>query len=656
MRKTNKQSTRLADDKKGVILITILFIVAVALIFITTSLMISISARQRVYTNAKSDQARLTVTSLAQSIWQAIYSQQLNDTELAGLANGNTLIRFNSSDIPGMNGYTDTDATAYFYTIAADLNGNPTKIGIECKCEIGGETQYYTLILKKNQGEGVPHPMFQMTVELGNPGMFNSFNVGVDAHRVERDNDDQPRRRQWEYRLPDGTFPDDNIMFLNGDATSNRDGSGFYGRVIITGHAYLRNAVFTDDVFFVGQNAVLDFEGTSSLNAPFDTYETNRGNAYFWGTNRPFATGQDQASHTMETFNNIYFDYRNIDATTSSVQLNTSSTGFNNADGYTIDGTPYLRGYNSTHPWSIGGNVYYEAGGGGAYLASAPSGWQSFGNNTDQVPNINRYLTVEDSMIDTVGEVTSPTGGYGTHSDHSDAIEITSATTSLTGGNFYYIGSSGLQLKKPITCDVSGGPITIYVLGNLSILNDSGTSAGFIINTPAGAENYVNFVLENNASVEVASRSTDNFSGFVDSRCFGGSTDYTYANIDQATIPRFFIFAGYTGGTAMTLGDNASNGGVVCTAFLGFFPSTTRGNNGSSLMLHNVNAGSGSHRGIVFYGRIACGSIPNSTDAGGNLNIPYCPSIQGQLNYRQEAYRDNTDYSVVADECGYFTA
>jgi len=650
MRKTNKQSTRLADDKKGVILITILFIVAVALIFITTSLLISISARQRVYTNAKSDQARLTVTSMAQSIWQAIYSQQLNDTELAGLANGNTLIRFNSSDIPGMNGYTDTDATAYFYTIAADASGNPTKIGIECKCEIGGETQYYTLILKKNQGEGVPHPMFQMTVELGNPGMFNSFNVGVDASRCSAADTD--RRHQWEYHLPDGTYPDDNIVFLNGDATSNRDGSGFYSRVIATGHCYLRNAVFTDDVFFVGQNSVLDFENTSSLNAPDNHYETRRGNAYFWGTNRPFATTEVNATTTMETFNNIYFDYRDIDATTSSVQLNTTSTGFTNDGGYTIDGRPYLRGYNNTHPWNIAGNVHYEAGGGGAYLSSAPSGWQSFSNGTDMVSNINTYLTVEDSMIDTVGEVTDPSGGYGTHSDHSDAIEITSATTNLTGGNFYYIGSSGLQLKKPITCDVSGGPITIYVLGNLTILNDSGTSAGFIINTPAGAENYVNFVLENSASISVSARNTSTFSGFVDSRCFGGSTSYTYANIDQTSIPRFFIFSGYTGGTAMTLGDSGTNGGVVCTAFLGFFPSTTRGNNGSSLMLHNVNAGTG----MVFYGRIACGSIPNSTDAGGNLNIPYCPSIQGQLNYRQEAYRDNTDYSVVADECGYFTA
>ena len=637
MRKTNKQSTRLADDKKGVILVTILFIVAVALIFITTSLMISISARQRIYSNAKSDQARLTVTSLSQSIWQAIYSQQLSDTELMGLAKGNTLISFTSADVPGMVSGTASEATAYFYAIESDDAGNPTKIGIECKCSIDGETQYYTLVVKKNASEGVPQPMFQMTVELGNPGMFNSFNVGVDAHRLNGTN----RDAQWEYRLPDGTTPEDNIIFLNGDATSNRDGSGFYSRVIAVGHCYLRNAVFTDDVFFVGQDAVLDFDGTSSLNAPATGAETNRANAYFWGTNRPFATTQNQATTTMQTFNNIYFDYRATDDPASSIHLNTTSTGFTNEGGYTIDGTPYLRGYNNTHPWSIGGNVYYEEGGSGAYLTPAPSSWARFGNGTDKVPNINQYLTVDESQTDTISEVVDI---YGTSADHSEAGEITSATTALTVG-YYYI--DGAAISQPVLCDVSGGDIVIYVKSSFDIKN----GGCFYVTSAAGTEHNLVFMLEGSSSINVYTNNASATTGFVDRRCFSNTT-YTYANLDQTQIPRIYVFATYTSSTAMTLGDSGTNGGVVCTAFLGFFPTTTRGSNGASLMLHNVNAGTG----MVFYGRISCGSIPNSTDAGGNLNIPYCPTIPGTINYRSEAYRDNTDFSVVTDECGYFTA
>ena len=638
MRKTNKQSTRLADDKKGVILVTILFIVAVALIFITTSLMISISARQRVYSNAKSDQARLTVTSLSQSIWQAIYSQQLSDQELMGLAKGNTLIRFTSADVPGMVAGSSAESTAYFYAIESDDAGNPTKIGIECKCDIDGEVQYYTLVLKKNSGEGIPQPMFQMCVELGNPGMLNSFNFGVDASQIDGSN----RARQQEYEA------DDNIIFLHGTGiSSDRDGSGFYTRVLATGHVYLRDAVFTDDVYFVGEDACFDFSSTSQTGSP--QVSTDRGDLYFWGSNLPFI-GAD-AGTTMSTFNNIYFDYRAIDNPSSSIQLNTDSTGFNAEGGHTYGnagGSYLLPSYNnSPHPWGIQGRVYYENGS-GTYLSSAASaggGWTQFASGSDKVPDINNYLTVDDSMVDTVGEVVD---SYGRSSDHTDAVEITTATNSLSAG-YYYI--NGAAITHRVNCDISGGNITIYVTGSFDI-KDGGN---FYINSGAGTENSVNFILEGGARISIHTSNASAATGFIDPRCFSGSEYTNVHTLNQTTTPRFFIFTTYTNSTtatAVTLGDTATNGGVVCTAFLGFFPSTSRGNDGCGLELNNVAAGTG----IVYYGRIAAGNMPNNTNAGGNLNVPYCPTIQGTIDYRNEAYRDNTDFSVVTDECGYFTA
>ncbi|MBQ7275064.1 MAG: hypothetical protein IJR15_06370 [Clostridiales bacterium] len=644
MRKTNKQSTRLADDKKGVILITILFIVAVALIFITTSLMISIAARQRVYSNAKSDQARLTVTSLAQSIWQAIYSQQLSDQELMGLAKGNTLVSFTSPDVPGMvaaaPGTTSTtQTTAYFYSMANDDAGNPTKIGIECKCSIDGETQYYTLVLKRNSGEGVPQPMFQMCVELGNPGMLNSFNFGVDASQIVFSNE-KGWMKQQEYEAPD------NIIFLRGTGvTSNRDGSGFYCRVLATGHIYLRDAVFTDDVYFVGEDAIFDFEGTSQTGTPLNT--TDRGDIYFWGSNTPFI-GND-AGTTMSTFRNVYFDYRALDAAGVSNRLNIDSTGFNNEGGTTYgnaSNTPFLPGYNSEHPWGIAGSVSYETGT-GTYLASAPSNWTHFNSGTDKVPDISSYLTVSDSVVDTTGEVVDT---YGKSSDHPTAGEITTSTSSLTAG-YYYI--DGAAITHAVNCDVTGGDIIIYVKGSFTISN----GGRFIISSADTAEHNVVFVLEGSSSISVNTSDKTAVTGFVDPRCFNGTDYLDVHKLNQTTTPRIYIFAAYTGGTALTLGDTATNGGVVCTAYLGFFPSTTRGSDGASLALHNVAAGTDSGgSGIIYYGRIAAGSLPNSTDAGGHLNVPYCPSIPGQIDYRNEAYRDNTDFSVVTEECGYFTA
>ena len=642
MRKLSKKRFGLLIDKSGVILVTVIFIVGMALIFITTALMISIATRQRVYTNAKSDQARLTVTSLSQAIWQSIYSQQINDNMLCALAKAGTVVSYNCNDVPGLVSGTG-EATAYFYAIESDAAGNPTKIGIECKCNIDGEVQYYTLVLTKNAGEGAPQPMFPMCVELGNPGMLNSFCFGVDASQIVFSND-KGWMKQQEYNAPAG----DNIIFLRGDGTtSDRDGSGFYCKVLATGHIYLRNAVFTDDVYFVGQNSIFDFTSTSSTGELMA--DQTPGNLYFWGVNAPFATTEWGATTTMHTFNDITFDYRATDAS-AAAPLNPTSTGFNNAGGGTIDGTPYLRGYNNAHPWEIAGNVYYERGGSGSYLTGAPGTWQPFNNNTDRIPNISSYLTVDDSAIDTVSEVVA---AYGKYADHSTATKIDSSTAGISHG-YYYI-ESDTEITQTINCDVSGGDIIIYVIGNCELKN----GGKFVISSGDSVEHNVIFVLENSKSISVHTSSASAATGFVDPRCFSGGLAgcLDVHNLKQTTIPRFYIFSAYTGGIALTLGATDTNGGVVCTAFLGFFPSSVRGNNGASLNLHNVAAGTDhGGSGIIYYGRIAAGSLPNGTDAGGHLMVPYCPSIPGQLNYRNEAYRDNTDFSVVTGECGYFTA
>ena len=182
----------------------------------------------------------------------------------------------------------------------------------------------------------------------------------------------------------------------------------------------------------------------------------------------------------------------------------------------------------------------------------------------------------------------------------------------------------------------------------------NGSEAGFFINGPADADNYVNFVLEENSEINIASRNSAYASGLVDPRCFNSGSSYTDVhNLDQTQFPRFFVFAAYTKSdhaAAMTLGDNGTNGGAVCTAFLGFYPSTEGGTDGTGLALNNVNAGTG----VVYYGRISAGSLGNGDNNGGNLNVPYCPGIPGSLDDRDTAYRDLTDYSVVTEDSGYF--
>ena len=63
MRKLTKKKA----GRRGAILVTVVFILAFAVIFIAAAMTLTQSTRKRVYTEAETNQARLTVTSVAES-------------------------------------------------------------------------------------------------------------------------------------------------------------------------------------------------------------------------------------------------------------------------------------------------------------------------------------------------------------------------------------------------------------------------------------------------------------------------------------------------------------------------------------------------------------------------------------------------------------
>nr|HPJ82106.1 hypothetical protein [Saccharofermentans sp.] len=58
-------------NKQGSMLILVLIIMVVGLILFTSAMMITTETRTRYYQNAKANQARLTVTSVAEAFYQA---------------------------------------------------------------------------------------------------------------------------------------------------------------------------------------------------------------------------------------------------------------------------------------------------------------------------------------------------------------------------------------------------------------------------------------------------------------------------------------------------------------------------------------------------------------------------------------------------------
>ena len=602
---------RKADDKKGVILVTIIFIVAMALLFITTALTISIASRQRVYANAKSDQARLTVTSLAQSIWQAIYSQQINDDMVNSLAKSGSLVRFSDADVPGMIAGTSAESTAYFYVIETGLDGEPSKIGIECKCNIDGETQYYRMVLLKNVGEGVPSPMFNLTVDIGNGGLLNSCDFGIDASQVTGN----ARTQQVRYDA------EDNVVFIHGNTSSDQDGSGFYTTLLTDGIVYLRDTVIAHQIYFLGENAGFDFRGTSQTNAAARNSQV--GDMIFWGTRVPFRNnGAVMAADSSPSVNlagvrNVYFDMQDngADASPRYTGFEDCTTNFGGTMG-------------------VSGGFYYEQGSDTHF--THPGSWHREAQGVDHTSDIQRYLTTDPNELDTQSEVidTFRTPYY------SSATEIDFTSSSISAG--YYKVSNARAVNSLITCNVSGGDIVIFLDAPLSIARGGSGPAGFQIN--GSGEHNVYFILNSSSATFQITGGDGDWAGLVDWRCFSG-TPTSYTNINQTQVPRFYILSTYSGGQQIKL---LGNHDLVLSSMIGLFPSTQGGSDGGILYVYSAVTDK------VFYGRIACGGL--SVDAGGELLIPYCPTVPGDITMRNEAYRDNTDFSVVPEECGYFTA
>lgn len=665
MRKNNKKRSSSLLTKTGVILVTILFIVAMALIFVTTALMISIAGRQRIYTNTIDSQARLTAVSLAQTVWQAIVSQQINDTDLETLARGNggngTVVVFKTNELPGM-GLGDSESTAYFY-VAQEANGtDPLKIAIECKCEIDGVAQYYTLMLQKNQGEGTPPAEFDIGVNLGDGGLFNSCVLGFDVDYFNKSNANYDNQVSWR---PSGGAADDNIVFLHNPTWNGNDNMGFYATLLTDGTLGFRDGVFARDTFLLGENAGINLSAmnqgiAATQRTNGSTGDLQYGNIFFYGTTAPFQNGEPwteeiywptretivhdagpysgslNAQYTFRGINNLVFDIRHVPAHTEADGTAVPEQWIGFSD-FNVD----ITSQSMDHFATVSGGIVYETGVTGFTNSTGrAASVQANGWDSDAAAMYTNYITNYTDKMDTIDKVIDH---YGSYEAGATNLDLTSVAT-VSAGN-YLINTSMNIDNKTITFDMSGDSILVFVDGATITLSNN---AYFEI-TGSNPDAKVLFFLKNGAKIVI----NDN-SGIVDLRCFTDDyTNYDYADINQAkdNTPRCIIYSLYTANGAhdnypVYFGQNQHR---ILTAFLAFYPqSEPNGTGGCHFGMNNITCND------IYYGRISAGGIDKTN--GNFLYIPYCPGITGETNYRDTAYRDSTNFSVIGAESGYFTA
>lgn len=130
MRKFNKKKAA----KRGAILVTVVFVLAFATIFIAAAMMLTQATRKRVYTEAENNQARLTVTSVAESWLHALQKCEISDSAIlalckAGAGGTGTPVRVKASatanTIPGLE-TENTSSTTSFTEVTFTRSPNKT--------------------------------------------------------------------------------------------------------------------------------------------------------------------------------------------------------------------------------------------------------------------------------------------------------------------------------------------------------------------------------------------------------------------------------------------------------------------------------------------------------------------------------------------------
>lgn len=234
MFKNRSSKKKFRTDKRGSMLTLVLVIVGMALIFITSAVIITNSTRARYYDNVQTGQARLTVTAVAETFCSALEMQDISDAELKSWAAGNATATISAGSVPGLKSSGETSTKVKFSKdstyIYADFS---TTIGSKADGTLAKEN---VRVYFKEKDPPDKATLFTNMIEVGDDAAFGGLHVGKDA--------------------PAGA---NNTVFLHQDAfLTETAGNNFYSDVICTGNTKFGNGGdFSGFLLFAGPSGKL---------------------------------------------------------------------------------------------------------------------------------------------------------------------------------------------------------------------------------------------------------------------------------------------------------------------------------------------------------------------------------------------------------------
>lgn len=609
-------------NKQGVVLVTILFILAIALIFIVSALMLTTATRSRLYTRAEDNQARLTVTSAAESFYQALYMQEITDAQLMDL--GGAKIRLIDNSIPGMSATDDSNCTWAYFTKNADKT-----MVIDFKTRIGDQVECIKMVLDYNE-PAEPQANFAHMLNVSKGGSINHVAIGMTTGSMGTGTTGWGDKGSWIRH--NGVDGDNTLVFrgFNENSYSDRGNNYYYSDVIATGTFTPVDSFFYGDLVFWGPTSSYELGKVSG-----NPVTLQGGSVYFTGNSKSITNGgnavgagnypgcgewfagkgnivfYDETAQTI-TFekdqnhanNSADLKFNKTANTTLGGAAPTSVTTIVDGDAAYKKAANYLAGnYTRTVQGSKGGDLLSYAG------IAKEYGWAKNAGSVSGTP-------VPDTML-------ASTGG----SLSSGTYTISGATPLGNGNNC-----------PVITCDLSSGSYVFYITGNFTI-----KSGYFEIINGAGSANNVFFIICTGKTFTVSERNSNGIAGIVCTNCYKDElTDKTkaydfyrsYKNIDPNSVPHAYVYSMGNGGNAgLSQLQMDSNQNAVMNAFIGLYPSSSGNTDDGSLYVLGANT-------CMFYGRVTCASV--KVGGTSEIRIPYCPQpgSDRMSNIPQEKYTD----------------
>ncbi len=286
-----KRLGKAKKKKQGAILVIVVLILALAMIFISMAMLLTKATRNRLYENAMSSQARLTVTSAAEVFLEALQTQEITDKQMDGFLSesptkADGAMKMVIAGVPGMS--EDADNCTMLNIYYPDKTSKPNVVYCDFTTTIGDQVENVRVELSiQPQDNTKPSDRFSNQIDqyqsAGDSRFF--FEGGIGAVRnsavTPTDNTVLLRNGNSTTTASGGKFYSD--MVFAGDSVWNGDSAGYYGDMIFLDNSYIQSQKtldkeFTGNVYFLGGTNKPGFKLNAASNGMW---------ANLWGSFKP---------------------------------------------------------------------------------------------------------------------------------------------------------------------------------------------------------------------------------------------------------------------------------------------------------------------------------------------------------------------------------